>query len=185
MITDLCITRQRADEHHVPDGRRSLENLREAGKCCWLPLSPPLMTFATLTWKVRSRWTLQVCKYIVSTYSKLDSVQGKKLELYMQHVSPVACSLQTAERGKWATLFSSGGFDFVKILHFKSKGRFSFVPLNSLSILVDVPSPPSNAVEQILFFFFQLELVSFSLLITPHTHTNFLFSVVFSWKSFL
>ena len=64
----------------------------------------------------------------------------------------------------------------MKILHFKSKGRFSFVPLNSLSILVDVPSPPSNAVEQILFFFFQLELVSFSLLITPHTHKFPLFS---------
>ena len=52
----------------------------------------------------------------------------------------------------------------MKILHFKSKGRFSFVPLNSLSILVDVPSPPSNAVEQVLFFFFQIELVSFSIL---------------------
>lgn len=137
-------TKSRCTPHAY--GRRSLESLGAAGKC-WLPLPAPLMTVATLTWKVRSRWTLQVDMYAVSIYSKLDSVQSKKLKLYMQHVSPAACSLQTAERGRWATLFSSGGFDFVKILHYKSKGRFCLVPLNSLSILVDVPSPPSDAVE--------------------------------------
>lgn len=87
-----------------------------------------------------------------------------------QHLSPVALSLQATEQGRWGT------FLFCKLISLCENLTFFIFESSSRPVL----GTPTlifycgwclflhlNAFEHILFFYFQLELTSFSLSVTP------------------